>query len=159
MLLDWVRWREQTRPNEELPSPITRHEIPYQELLEVAKFQGLDGFQTGDILLLRTGFVRWHDNASTEARRKGTAEQATYIGVHATPEAVEWIWYVHDRSPFSGRLADSMAGTSILLLLEEMQWLLKLGLRRRAVAAVSWLCDLSKGILSLNIARQSTSGS
>jgi hypothetical protein len=92
VLLDWVRWRELTRSEEELPSPITRYEIPYEELLEVAKFQGVEGFQTGDILLIRTGFVRWHDNASPEERKKGTQAQATYIGVKATPEAVEWIW-------------------------------------------------------------------
>ena len=94
VLLDWLAWWESTHPSSEpAPSPITRHEIPLAELQEVARFQGLRGkFRPGDILLVRSGFVRWHDNASEDERKKGTLEKATYIGMEATPEGLEWFW-------------------------------------------------------------------
>jgi len=97
VLLDWLAWWENTHPSgEPAPSPVTRHEIPIAELQEVARYQGLDGkFRPGDILLVRSGFVRWHDNASQDERKKGTLEKATYIGMEATPDGLEWFWNHH----------------------------------------------------------------
>lgn len=94
VLLDWLAWWESTHPSSEpAPSPITRHEIPLSELQEVARSQGLEEkLRPGDILLVRSGFVRWHDNASEDERKKGTLEKATYIGMEATPEGLEWFW-------------------------------------------------------------------
>jgi hypothetical protein len=93
VLLDWVRWREITRPEEPVPSPISRYEIPHEELELVARFQETE-FEVGDILIVRTGFVRWHNEADESERKRGTFEQALFSGVHATPAAVEWFWCV-----------------------------------------------------------------
>ncbi|KAM0747641.1 hypothetical protein T439DRAFT_292799 [Meredithblackwellia eburnea MCA 4105] len=94
VLLDWVRWHTLTRPSVPLPSPVERHEIPHTELIEVAKYQGVD-FRPGDILVVRSGFVKWHNEASTDERRKGTFERATYLGVRADEDAVKWLWNNH----------------------------------------------------------------
>jgi len=57
VLLDWLRWWE--HKNGTAPKPTTRHEIRVDELDEVAKYQGLT-LKQGDILMIRSGYVRWH---------------------------------------------------------------------------------------------------
>lgn len=94
VLLDWLRWRRQTAPDLPDLCPIERHEIPHEDLEKVAEYQGVE-LRAGDILLVRTGFVAWHNGASEEERRKGTFEQALFIGVKSTPAAVEWFWNHH----------------------------------------------------------------
>lgn len=94
VLLDWLQWRRQTSPNKPDLCPIERHEIPHEDLEKVAEYQGVK-LQHGDILLVRTGFVAWHDQADEAERRKGTFEQALFIGIKSTPAAVEWFWNHH----------------------------------------------------------------
>lgn len=48
----------------------------------------------GDILLVRSGYVKWHDNASQEERVAGS-KIPVFGGVESTPEAREWIWNHH----------------------------------------------------------------
>jgi kynurenine formamidase len=61
--------------------------------MAVAKEQNLE-LRYGDILLVRTGYVDWHNNASHEERLKGTSFHE-YPGVEASPECVEWFWDHH----------------------------------------------------------------
>lgn len=104
VLLDWLHWRRTVHP--ELPdlSPVERHEISISDLEEVVKFQKTT-LKTGDILFVRSGFVEWHNNATSEERRAGTAGKGTYLGIEATPEAVEWFWNHH----FSAVAGDAVA--------------------------------------------------
>lgn len=53
-----VRWYEH-KHGKASPSPVTRHEITVQDLEEVIKYQGTI-LQPADILIIRSGFVRWH---------------------------------------------------------------------------------------------------
>jgi len=48
----------------------------------------------GDILLIRSGYVQWHDNATEEERVEG-GKKLGCGGVESTVEAVEWIWNHH----------------------------------------------------------------
>lgn len=57
ILVDWLRWYEHKHGNP--PSPVTRHEIPASELEETIKYQGLTP-RPGDIMIIRSGYVRWH---------------------------------------------------------------------------------------------------
>jgi len=57
VLVDWLRWYEHR--NESAPSPVSRHEIPVQELEETLKWQGTTT-RPGDVLIIRSGYVRWH---------------------------------------------------------------------------------------------------
>lgn len=58
VLVDWVRWYEH-KHGKAPPSPVTRHEIPVAEIDEALKYQGTTT-RPGDILIVRTGYVRWH---------------------------------------------------------------------------------------------------
>lgn len=61
VLCDWVAWHEQSKG--EVPSAVTRHEIPVEEIIETLKWQDTM-LKQGDILIIRTGFVRWHKYGS-----------------------------------------------------------------------------------------------
>lgn len=52
-----MRWYEET--NGKAPSPVSRHEIPIEEVEAALKAQGTSVRQ-GDILIVRSGYVRWH---------------------------------------------------------------------------------------------------
>lgn len=71
VLLDWLSWREKTKG--EAPPPHARHEIRVGELDEVARAQGVT-LRQGDILMIRSGYVRWHKYfslSSTSPHRYG----------------------------------------------------------------------------------------
>lgn len=53
-----LRWYEHKHGNP--PSAITRHEIPAAELEETLRYQGTTT-RPGDIMLVRSGYVRWHE--------------------------------------------------------------------------------------------------
>lgn len=60
----------------------------------MAKSQGTELHQ-GDILLIRSGFVKWYNEASSEERRAGTELGSEWAGVEGTRESVEWLWNHH----------------------------------------------------------------
>lgn len=57
VLVDWLSWYEEH--NGKAPSPVTRHEITVEDLEATLKWQGTTT-QPGDIMLIRSGYVRWH---------------------------------------------------------------------------------------------------
>lgn len=59
VLCDWLRWYEETT-GKTAPSAVSRHEIPIEEIEATLTWQGTETRQ-GDILLIRTGYVRWHE--------------------------------------------------------------------------------------------------
>ncbi|KAG4025882.1 hypothetical protein MFRU_049g00530 [Monilinia fructicola] len=75
-------------------SPITRHEISIETIEEIAKEQGVI-FKEADILIIRSGFVKWYEKASAEERIQGAKNNHEYIGVKSCRETVEWIWNRH----------------------------------------------------------------
>ncbi|KIW65320.1 hypothetical protein PV04_07590 [Phialophora macrospora] len=91
VLLDYLSWAQERGISY---SPIERHAISERDLEAVAAWQGTE-FRQGDILLIRSGFVKWYKEASSEERRKGTADGSTWAGVEGTKESVEWIWNRH----------------------------------------------------------------
>ncbi|GAB7349369.1 hypothetical protein MBLNU459_g8495t1 [Dothideomycetes sp. NU459] len=92
ILVDWLRWYEHKHGNP--PSPVTRHEIPASELAETMKYQGLTP-RPGDIMIVRSGYVRWHNFANTEERRGGTQENSIAIGVQNNEATVRWLYDQH----------------------------------------------------------------
>jgi kynurenine formamidase len=87
VLLDYVAYAE-------------RHNIKYHGTdrfsISVADLDAMISEQNvelkiGDILLIRSGYVKWHDNATHEERIEG-AKKVQFGGVESTMEAVEWIW-------------------------------------------------------------------
>lgn len=57
VLVDWLGWYEEHRGK--APSPVTRYEILAEELDAALEWQGTTT-RPGDILLIRSGYVRWH---------------------------------------------------------------------------------------------------
>ncbi|EKG22417.1 Putative cyclase [Macrophomina phaseolina MS6] len=92
VLVDWVRWYEHKHGNP--PSPVTRHEIPVSELEETLKYQGTTT-RPGDIMLIRSGYVRWHNNATPADRKKGTQDASLAIGVQSNEATVRWLYDRH----------------------------------------------------------------
>lgn len=97
------------------------HKISFDILVEVAKLQGLDlrrkiaggDIEVGDILLVRTGFMKHARSVSAEERAKyhlrktlfGPEDGQRYIGLEQSDEMLD---FLHD-SYFSAVAADNPA--------------------------------------------------
>ena len=101
MLLDYVAYAEKHN----LPiTPFTAHDIPVSVLKDIATEQGAT-FQPGDILLVRSGFVRGYE-ALSQAEREAMAERPpTFAGVQAGRETLQWLW----ENQFSAVAGDAIA--------------------------------------------------
>jgi hypothetical protein len=91
--LDSRRWYEETK-GEKAPLAVSRHEIPIDEIEETLKWQGTT-LKQGDILMIRSGYVRWHDNANEADRKSGTRDNSVAIGVQANEKTIRWFYEKH----------------------------------------------------------------
>jgi hypothetical protein len=91
VLLDYLSWANGQGIEY---SPIERHQISVNDLEAVAADQGTD-LRPGDILLVRSGFVKWYKEASEEQRVSGTVNGSTWAGINGTEESVAWFWDRH----------------------------------------------------------------
>jgi kynurenine formamidase len=91
ILLDYVSWAESKGIQY---SPVEYHEISVKDLEAVAAAQGTT-IRPGDILLIRSGFVKWYNEASAEERVSGTSGGKAWAGVAGTQETVAWMWNHH----------------------------------------------------------------
>ena len=87
-----LRWYEHKHGNP--PLPASRHEIPISEIEETLKYQGTST-RVGDIMLVRSGYVRWHNFARPEERKRGTQEQSDTIGLQGNEATVRWLYDHH----------------------------------------------------------------
>ncbi|PWN51479.1 hypothetical protein IE53DRAFT_313848 [Violaceomyces palustris] len=94
VLVDWLSWYESKNGPGSAPKPYTRHEIPLSEIKETLKAQGTT-LRPADILLIRSGFVRWHNSATEDESRAHVAEAQDYIGLEPTEEVKQWLWDNH----------------------------------------------------------------
>ncbi|KAJ0418827.1 hypothetical protein BJY00DRAFT_287107 [Aspergillus carlsbadensis] len=102
ILADMVRFYE-TRDGTS-PDPTTRHAIPITDIRSALARQGTIPRQ-GDILFIRSGFVRWHNSASDVERRRRTLENETFIGLEASEASVRWLYGQH----FAALVGDTAA--------------------------------------------------
>ncbi|KAL7892223.1 hypothetical protein HDV64DRAFT_273546 [Trichoderma sp. TUCIM 5745] len=89
ILVNWLRWWEHQNPGKEAPSAISTYSIPASELEEVLKFQGTE-YRQGDILIVRTGFVRWHEYGTSPE-----SKILTLIDVGSNMDTVRWLYSKH----------------------------------------------------------------
>jgi kynurenine formamidase len=101
VLLDYVSWAAKQGRNY---SAASKHCITHHDLIAITKHQGVE-FRAGDLLMLRTGWIKWYNEASPEERVQGCKERHDYIGVEGTAESIEWLWNQH----FSALIGDNMA--------------------------------------------------
>lgn len=58
VLVDWLSWYE--HKNGKAPSAVSTHAITVEELEETLNWQGTET-RPGDIMMIRSGYVRWHE--------------------------------------------------------------------------------------------------
>lgn len=89
VLLDWWSYAQK---NNISVDHFAIHAIPLSQLLDVAAEQKVD-FQTGDILLIRTGWMPAYYKLSIEERSALPFRPVrSSIGVEASEEAIRWHW-------------------------------------------------------------------
>jgi len=93
VLLDLVDYY--TKDGGKLPyDPWTTHSIPVSDLEACARFQGVE-FRTGDILLLRVGFMQRFSQASPEARDALGGKKETFAGIEKSENMKRFLWNNH----------------------------------------------------------------
>merc|ERR1711981_419713 len=48
--------------------------------------------KAGDILLMRSGWVKWYENHSPEERLQKVTHGNDWIGMEVTEDSLEWLW-------------------------------------------------------------------
>lgn len=100
-MIDWASWAEEKGIKYRADS---KHCITVNDLAEIAKEKNIQ-FLDGDILLIRTGWIKWYDTSSAEVQVEGTKTRHEYIGVDSSQASIEWLWNNH----FAAVAADNMA--------------------------------------------------
>ncbi|KAH7078180.1 hypothetical protein BKA63DRAFT_593576 [Paraphoma chrysanthemicola] len=91
VLVDWFAWYEHTYGS--APSPVTKYEIAVEELERTLKWQGTRT-RKGHILIVRSGYLNWYNNA-TESEREAGMASGTAIGVESSEKTVRWLYDRH----------------------------------------------------------------
>lgn len=91
VLIDYASWAER---NGIVYAATARYEISVRDIEAIAKEQGVE-FRPADILLIRTGWVKWYNDASDEDRIKGARDGHGHVGLAGNAESVEWLWDHH----------------------------------------------------------------
>ena len=82
---------------------MSKHAITLQDLKSVADEEGVT-FSRGDILLVRTGWIKWYEENNEEDRLKYITNGKAWVGVEGCHETLEWLWNQH----FSAVAGDSI---------------------------------------------------
>lgn len=75
-------------------SPMSKHVITLADLSAIARDQGVT-FCAGDILLIRTGWIKWYEESNEEQRLRYVTNGSAWIGVEGCQETLEWLWNQH----------------------------------------------------------------
>ena len=113
VLLDYWAWSETAGRNPY--SPISQHPITTDELDAVAAHQGTQ-LRVGDMLFIRTGFIKWN-NEATRAQKQKLADVTppSIVGIVQSEQSVRWLYDHH----FSTIAADN---TSVELRPTVQDW-------------------------------------
>ncbi|KAF5004443.1 hypothetical protein FDECE_9081 [Fusarium decemcellulare] len=76
----------------------------HEDLEQIAHDEEVE-LRVGDILMVRTGWIKWYNEASSEERVRGCKTNHNYVGVEGTAESIRWLWDHH----FSALVGDNMA--------------------------------------------------
>jgi hypothetical protein len=86
------------------------HRISLQDIERAANDQGVS-FRQGDILIVRSGLVKWlvDNSESGEADAWASDTAKSSVGIAASQEIIEWLWNRH----FSAVAGDALAWESV----------------------------------------------
>ena len=82
---------------------MSKHPITVTDLEAIAKESGVE-LLAGDILIVRTGWIKWYEENNAEQRRKYITNGKEWAGVEGSEETLEWLWNKH----FSAVAGDSI---------------------------------------------------
>lgn len=71
-----------------------KHCISEKDLEDIAKEEGVV-FKPGDILIVRSGMVKWYNSQTAEARDEATKYGHAFTGVEGSASSIEWLWNHH----------------------------------------------------------------
>lgn len=91
VLIDYASWAEK---NNISFSATTRHEISIQDVETIAEEQGVE-FKPADILIIRSGWIKWYNGAGDEERVDKAKNGHEFIGLAGNQVSVEWLWNHH----------------------------------------------------------------
>ncbi|KAK5095700.1 hypothetical protein LTR70_003369 [Exophiala xenobiotica] len=91
VLLDYCHWAEKAKIEF---NPMSGHKITIADLEAIAKDEAVT-LQPGDILVVRTGFLKWYEEHSEELREKYITNGKAWIGVEGSERTLEWLWNNH----------------------------------------------------------------
>jgi len=91
VLIDYASWAEKKGIQYEATS---RHEITVKDVEAIAKDQGVE-FKPADILIIRSGWVKWYNGADDEGRIAKAKNGHEFVGLAGNEESVEWLWDHH----------------------------------------------------------------
>ncbi|KAK8117573.1 uncharacterized protein PG998_005854 [Apiospora kogelbergensis] len=110
VLVDMVRYWEKI--DQSPPDPWANYEITVDEL-EAALADQHTQTKQGDVLLVRTGYIKRHAEASSDAeRQKGTQANFRSIGLAPRDDMLRWLYERH----FAALVADNVSNGGSLAL-------------------------------------------
>lgn len=75
-------------------NPMSRHCITVSDIKAIAEEENLE-FQHGDILIVRSGWIKWYEGATDEQRIEKVTKGHEYVGVEGCEETLEFLWNQH----------------------------------------------------------------
>ncbi|CAI0646356.1 unnamed protein product [Colletotrichum noveboracense] len=92
ILVDMVRYYQ--RRDGKLPGAWSTSPIAVNDIQAALAEQGTE-CRPGDILIMRTGYIKRYNESSEEERRKGMKFGGPAIGIASTEETVRWLYSKH----------------------------------------------------------------
>jgi len=91
VLLDYVAYADRKGIKYD---PMSRHEITVADLDAIIADEKLT-LRAGDVLIVRSGWVKWYNEASEEQRLAKVKNGHEHCGVKACEETMRWLWDHH----------------------------------------------------------------
>lgn len=95
VLIDWYRW---ARAQSRVIDATTAHPIPFSELMEALRHQGMspDDILQGDILIIRSGYIEQYESLAeekaAELNEMYKTQKPSNICVEPSRELLEFLW-------------------------------------------------------------------
>lgn len=71
--------------------PMSTHKITLETVRTIMREKKVEA-KPGDILLMRSGWVKWYEEHSAEERLQKVTHGNDWIGMEVTEESLEWLW-------------------------------------------------------------------
>ncbi|KIW00629.1 uncharacterized protein PV09_07824 [Verruconis gallopava] len=74
--------------------PMTAYKIPLDTVKAIVAEKRIE-IRPGDILLMRSGWVKWYEEHSQDERTQKISHGSAWIGMEANQESIAWLWDNH----------------------------------------------------------------